>query len=94
MMKPLNTGKVGPDIAADTGGFQALSEAIILQAVKDFETSWLRLKRRRDDREATAAVKEITSFFCGDFFAFLTDLDGPTLLERLIKKLDKGKGIK
>ena len=70
-------------------GYYELAKAIILQAVKDFKPAYLRLKRRPDDKAATARVKEITEFFCSDYFCLLTDLDGPALLKKLIDKYDK-----
>ena len=70
-------------------GYHALAQAIILQAIKDFKPAYLRLKNRPDDKAATARVKEITQFFCSDYFCLLSDADGPTLLKRLMKKIDE-----
>jgi hypothetical protein len=70
-------------------GYHALAQAIILQAIKDFKPAYLRLKHRPDDKTATARVKEITQFFCSDYFCLLSDADGPTLLKRLMKKIDE-----
>ena len=70
-------------------GYHALAQAIILQAIKDFKPAYLRLKHRPDDKAATARVKEITQFFCSDYFCLLSDTDGPTLLKRLMKKIDE-----
>ncbi len=61
-----------------------LYNAIILQAVKDFRSARKRLKRRPDDKAANRVVKEISRFFRSDYFALLTRLDGPTLLNRLM----------
>ena len=34
----------------------------------------------------------MTKFFCSDYFATLTDLDGPALLNRIMREMDeKGK---
>lgn len=73
-------------------GYHALAQAIIMQAIKDFKPAYLRLKRRPDDKAATARVKEITQFFCSDYFCLLTDLDGPVLLKKIMKKIDDEKG--
>ena len=70
-------------------GFHNLAKAIILQARKDFKPAYLRLKKKPDDKAATARVKEITEFFCSEYFCLLTDVDGPTLLKKLIDKYDK-----
>ena len=72
--------------------YQALANAIILQAVKDFKPAYRRLKRFPNDRLAQDTVREITKFFCSDYFCALTDLDGPALLNRIMREIDeKGK---
>lgn len=70
-------------------GYQALANAIILQAVKDFKPAYRRLKRFPNDRAAQDTVREITKFFCSDYFSALTDLDGPALLQQIIREMDK-----
>ena len=70
-------------------GYYTLARAIILQAVKDFKPAYLRLKRRPDDRAATARVKEITEFFCGEYFCLLSNADGPALLRKIMKQIDE-----
>ena len=73
--------------------YQKLANAIILPAVKEFKPAYRRLKRVPNDRIAQDTVREITKFFCSDYFCALTDLDGPALLNRIIRELDE-KGIK
>ena len=68
--------------------YQALANAIILQAVKDFRPAYRRLKRHPNDKLAQDTVREITQFFCSDYFCALTDLDGPALLNRIIREMD------
>ena len=70
-------------------GYYALSRAIILQAVKDFKPSYLRLKQHPNDSHAAARVKEITEFFCSEYFCLLSDLDGPRLLRKIMEMLDE-----
>ncbi len=70
-------------------GFESLAKAIILQAVKDFRPAYLRLKRKPDDKAAAARVKEITQFFCGEYFCLLSDADGPALLKKIIEQIDE-----
>lgn len=69
--------------------YQALANAIILQAVKDFRPAYRRLKHHPNDMLAQDTVREITHFFCSDYFCALTDLDGPALLNRIIRKMDE-----
>ena len=72
--------------------YQALANAIILQAVKDFKPAYRRLKKFPNDRLAQDTVREITRFFCSQYFEALTDLDGPALLNRIMREMDeKGK---
>ena len=69
--------------------YEKLANAIIVQAVKDFRPAYRRLRRHPDDELAQNTVREITNFFCSDYFSVLTDLDGPELLQRIMKEIDK-----
>lgn len=69
--------------------YQELANAIILQAVKDFRFAYRRLRRFPHDRKAQSVVRDITKFFCSDYFEVLTTLDGPALLDRLIKEIEE-----
>ena len=72
--------------------YKNLANAIILQAVKDFKPAYRRLKKHLNDRLAQDTVREITRFFCSDYFCALSDLDGPALLNRIMREIDeKGK---
>jgi len=64
--------------------YQALADAVILKAVKDFRPAYQRLKMQPDDRKAQVTVREITEFFCSQYFVSLTALDGPALLNKLM----------
>ena len=72
--------------------YQKLANAIILQAVKDFRAAYKRLKRFPNDKAAASEVRSITKFFCSDYFCVLTSLDGPALLQRIIREMDE-KGM-
>jgi len=72
--------------------YQALANAIIKQAVKDFRAAYRRLKNNPDDKLAKRKIHEITKFFCSDYFEGLTDLDGPMLLKQIIQKMDEKYG--
>ena len=73
-------------------GFHNLARAIILQAVKDFKPAYLRLERYPNDKHAADRVKEITEFFCSEYFCLLTDVDGPRLLKKIMEQIDEEKG--
>ena len=70
------------------GNYEKLANAIILQAVKDFRPAYRRLRRHPNDKLAADTVREITQFFCSDYFCALTGLDGPALLQRIMKDID------
>ncbi len=70
-------------------GYYELTKAIILQAVKDFKPAYLRLKTHPDDQAATKRVKEITQFFCSEYFCLLSNADGPRLLKKIMKQIDE-----
>ena len=74
--------------------YQALANAVILQAVKDFKPAYRRLKRHPNDKLAQDTVREITKFFCSDYLCALSDLDGPALLNRIIREMDEKHGKK
>lgn len=73
--------------------YKNLANAIILQAVKDFQPAYRRLRKHPNDAKAQATVREITEFFCSDYFRALSDLDGPAVLHRVMREIDE-KGIK
>ena len=72
--------------------YEALANAIILQAVKDFKPAYRRKKNHPNDRLAQDTVREITKFFCSQYFEALTDLDGPALLNRIMREMDEKHG--
>lgn len=69
--------------------YQTLIAAIILQAVKDFKPAYRRLKRFPNDKLAKENVRKITKFFCSPTFEALSNLDGPALLNQIIREMDK-----
>ncbi len=70
-------------------GYQNLANAIILQAVKDFRPAYRRLKRYPNDQWAQDRVRETVTFFHSQYFELLTNLDGPWLLNRIMKEMDE-----
>lgn len=69
--------------------YQALANAIILQAVKDFRPAYRRLKSHPNDKLAQNTVREITQFFCSQYISVLSDLDGPALLNQIMRDIDE-----
>lgn len=72
--------------------YKELANAIILQAVREFRPAYKRLKRHPNDEKARDKVREITDFFQSDHFQILTDLDGPSLLNQIMREIDE-RGI-
>ena len=70
--------------------YKAFANAIILQAVKDFRTAYRMKKKFPDSGKAAKDIREITAFFCSQYFEALTDLDGPMLLKKIIEKMEGG----
>ena len=70
--------------------YRALANAIILQAVKDFRAAYRRKERFPDSAKTEADIRELTSFFCSQYFQILSDLDGPRLLKKIIEKMEGG----
>jgi hypothetical protein len=71
-------------------GYEALANAIIIQAAKDFRAAYKRMKRFPNDARAQDEVREITKFFCSQRFEMLSDVDGPTLLKKMKDEIDSG----
>ena len=69
--------------------YQALADAIIRQAVKDCRPAYRRLKKYPNDNTAQRTVREITKFFCSQYFEALTNLDGPALLHQIMREIDE-----
>ncbi len=72
---------------------EKLANAIILQAVKDFRPAYRRLKKYPNDNSAQRTVREITNFFCSQYFQSLTTLDGPALLHQIMREIDEKTGL-
>ena len=81
-------GSNGKKMLSDNG-YHVLANAIILQAIKDFQGAYRILKKYPDSKAAEAEVKEISEFFCSEYFMMLTDTDGPTLLRKIKKEIDE-----
>ena len=64
-------------------GWQALAEAIVLQAVKDYRKLRSYLKNNPEDERANRHLAALAEFFRSDWFEDLCDLDGRELLRRL-----------
>jgi len=66
--------------------YEALANAIIQQAAKDYMDALRKLKRNPKHRESLATAKECEEFFRSDWFHALTKVDSEYLLQRMQKE--------
>ncbi len=72
--------------------YEDLANAVIIQAVKDYRAACRKLKVNPKNRFAKEDIDEITEFFHSDFFTILTNLDGPSLLRKIIQDMEEKGG--
>ena len=70
-------------------GYEALANAIVEQAVKDYRDALRRLKKHPDSKAAMADAMEIEEFFHSPWYGTLTQIDPDYLIERLRKEAVK-----
>ena len=63
--------------------YEALANAIILQAVKDYRDANKKLRKGRKNSSAEDMKNQCLRFFRSDFFGVLTDLDPEFLIRKL-----------
>ncbi len=75
--------------------YQALADAIVLQAVRDYREAMAEIQKEKYDYsmlEAQRTVDEVKRFFKSDWFGVLTDVDPDLLLEQLNQEFDENAG--
>ena len=70
-------------------GLEDLSNAIILQAVKDYRIALS--GRDVNGRDSKSVIAECERFFQSEWFRELTDLDGEYLIKTIRKEFEKRK---
>ena len=68
--------------------YQALANAVILQAVKDYRDSRKKLARGRKNYQAEQLKNECERFFKSGHFNIFTELNGKVLLSQLEKEAE------
>ena len=68
--------------------YEAVANAIILQAVKDYRMALKSLKANARNRTAQADKAEIERFFRSQWYSTLTDVNGEMLILSLQKEAD------
>lgn len=68
--------------------YQALGNAVVLQAVKDYREAVKKLSRGKKNTAAEQTKNECERFFKSSHFNVFTELDGAVLLTQLEKEAE------
>lgn len=63
--------------------WEALANAIIEQATKDFRAAQRKLQKNPYNITARRTAREVEMFFCSEWFRVLTTVNGPSILKML-----------
>ena len=74
-------------------GWQALADAIILQAAEDYRRLTRRLIAHPDELDKESEKRRIVRFLCSPWFGVLSDLDGRRLLRDLKADIGGMEGV-
>lgn len=75
----MSVGNLGP--------YEALGNAVVLQAVKDYREAVHKLSRGKKNTIAESTKQECERFFQSPYFNVFTQLDGKVLLSQLEKEV-------
>ena len=75
----MSVGNLGP--------YEALGNAVVLQAVKDYREAVHKLSRGKRNTNAESTKQECERFFQSPYFNVFTQLDGKELLSQLEKEV-------
>ena len=75
----MSVGNLGP--------YEALGNAVVLQAVKDYREAVHKLSRGKRNTNAESTKQECERFFQSPYFNVFTQLDGKALLSQLEKEV-------
>ena len=67
--------------------YERLSNAIVLQAVKDYRNALKRLKKHPQNEKALNTKREVERFFRSDLYASLTTVNPEMLITKLKKEV-------
>lgn len=67
--------------------YEALGNAVVLQAVKDYREAVHKLSRGKKNTNAESTKQECERFFQSPYFNVFTQLDGKVLLSQLEKEV-------
>lgn len=75
----MSVGNLGP--------YDALGNAVVLQAVKDYREAVHKLSRGKKNTNAESTKQECERFFQSPYFNVFTQLDGKALLSQLEREV-------
>ena len=75
----MSVGNLGP--------YEALGNAVVLQAVKDYREAVHKLSRGKKNTNAESTKQECERFFQSPYFNVFTQIDGKALLSQLEKEV-------
>lgn len=75
----MSVGNLGP--------YEALGNAVVLQAVKDYREAVHKLSRGKKNTNAESTKQECERFFQSPYFNVFTQLDGKALRSQLEKEV-------
>ena len=70
-------------------GYQALANAIVEQAAKDYRAALKALRRHPDSKTSMEKAMELEQFFHSGWYSILTDVDPDYLISKLRKEAVK-----
>ena len=73
--------------AGNLSPYEALGNAVVLQAVKDYREAVHKLSRGKKNTNAESTKQECERFFKSPYFNIFTELDGKALLSQLEKEV-------
>lgn len=73
--------------AGNLSPYEALGNAVVLQAVKDYRDAVHKLSRGKKNMIAESMKQECERFFKSPYFNIFTQLDGKTLLSQFEKEV-------
>ena len=85
-------GRKAPRTASLPENWEALANAVVLQAVEDYRAARVRAGKRPGSRKALAAVRKAEQFFLSPLFARMTGLDPGWLLKQLREESGEKNG--
>lgn len=69
--------------------YEALANAIVLQAVNDYRVALKKVKKNPNNRDALDEALQIERFFRSQWYQVLTSVDGEYLINRLRREVSE-----